>query len=68
MANIILYFYDRARAIIELGAPIFTITELEVVQDIMRMKTRILNEDITQFSNLMEEVRTQMDSLEEKYK
>jgi len=68
MAQAIMHFYDRARAIIEKGAPIFTITGLDVVQDIMRMKTRIPNDKVDEFDHLLADIDHQMDSLEEKYK
>jgi len=68
MAQIIMHFYDRARAIIEKGAPIFTITELAVVQDIMRMKTRIPNDRVDEFNDLLADIDDQMDRLEERYR
>lgn len=68
MAQVIMQFYDRARAIIEKGAPIFTITELSVVQDIMRMKSRIPNEGVDEFDDLLATLNEQMDSLEERYR
>ncbi len=68
MAQIIIHFYDRARSIIEKGAPIFTITELSVVQDILRMKTRIPNDRVDEFDDLLATINEQMDALEERYK
>ncbi|MBD3182279.1 V-type ATP synthase subunit A [Candidatus Poribacteria bacterium] len=68
MANIIMHFHERAIGIIERGAPIFTITELDIVQDIMRMKTRIPNDNLDEFDTLMEGINYQMDVLEEKYR
>lgn len=68
MAQIIIHFYDRARSIIEKGAPIFTITELSVVQDILRMKSRIPNDRIDEFDDLLATINEQMDALEERYK
>jgi len=68
MAQTIIHFYNRATAIIEKGAPIFTISELEIVQDIMRMKTRIPNDKTDEFDNLLADIDKQMDSLEEKYR
>ena len=68
MAQTIMHFYDRAGAIIEKGAPIFTINELYVVQDIMRMKTRIPDDTIDEFDDLLANINDQMDSLEEKYR
>lgn len=68
MAQVIMHFYDRARAIIEKGAPIFTITGLDVVQDVMRMKIRIANDRVDEFDHLLADIDYQMDSLEERYK
>ncbi len=68
MAQIIMHFYERAGGIIEKGAPIFTINELYVVQDIMRMKTRIHNGSIDEFDDLLADINDQMDGLEERYK
>lgn len=68
MAQIIIHFYNRATVIIEKGAPIFTITELGIIQDIMRMKTRIPNDKTDEFDDLLANIDDQMDSLEEKYR
>ena len=68
MAQTIMHFYDRARAIIEKGAPIFMINELLVVQDIMRMKTSIHSDRVDEFDDLLADINDQMDSLEEKYR
>ena len=67
MAKAILHFYDRAKAIIEKGAPIFTITGLSVIQDILRMKSRIPNEKLGEFDALRATINEQMDELEERY-
>ncbi|MDQ1328037.1 MAG: V-type synthase alpha chain, partial [Candidatus Poribacteria bacterium] len=68
MAYAIIHFYDRAKAIIEKGAPIFTITGLSVVQDILRMKSRIPNDKLDAFDDLMATINEQMDELEARYK
>ena len=68
MAQVIMHFYDRAGAIIEKGAPIFTVTELDMVQDIMRMKTRIPNDQVDEFDDLSADIDDQMDGLEERYR
>jgi V/A-type H+-transporting ATPase subunit A len=67
MAQIIMHFYDRAARIIEKGAPIFTIIGLDVVQDIMRMKTRIFSDKVDEFDDLLADIDDQMDGLEERY-
>jgi hypothetical protein len=63
-----MHFNDRAKAIIDKGAPIFTITGLSVIQDILRMKSRISNESLGEFDDLIATIDEQMDDLEEKYK
>ncbi|HGJ64077.1 TPA: V-type ATP synthase subunit A [bacterium] len=68
MANSIIHFYDRANTIISKGAPIFTITGLPVIQDILRMKSRISNDSLDEFEDLMATIDEQMDGLEERYK
>jgi V/A-type H+-transporting ATPase subunit A len=68
MANTIMHFNDRAKAIIDKGAPIFTITGLSVIQDILRMKSRISNESLGEFDDLIATIDEQMDDLEERYK
>jgi len=68
MANTIAHFYDRAKAIIDKGAPIFTVTGLPVIQDILRMKSRILNENLDEFDDLIATIDEQMEGLEERYK
>ena len=67
MAQVILHFYDRAKVIIDKGAPIFTINELQVVQDIMRMKTEIHNDMLDGFDYLLKTMDEQMGKLEERY-
>lgn len=68
MAEAIRHFHNRAGLIIEKGAPIFMISELNVVQDIMRMKTRIANDKIKEFEDLLADINDQMDGLEERYR
>jgi len=67
MAHTIMHFHDRAKAIIEKGAPIFTITGLNVIQDILRMKSRIPNDKLGEFDDLLATVNEQMDELEARY-
>jgi V/A-type H+-transporting ATPase subunit A len=68
MANSIIHFFDRASTIISKGAPIFTITGLPVIQDILRMKSRISNDSLDEFEDLIATIDEQMDGLEERYK
>jgi len=68
MAQTIMYLYDRARQIIDKGAPIFTITDLDMIQDVLRMKSRIPNERVGEFDDLIATIDEQMDTLEERYR
>jgi len=67
MFKTIMHFYDRAQAIIERGAPIFTIMELDCVEDIMRMKTRIPNDQVENFDEIVQTIDAQMDRLQGRY-
>jgi len=68
MAQTIMHLYDRARQIIDKGAPIFTITDLDMIQDVLRMKSRIPNERVGEFDDLIATIDEQMDTLEERYR
>lgn len=68
MFRTVMHFYDRAQVIIDRGAPIFTIMELECVEDIMRMKTTVPNDQIEQIEEITQGIDNQMDELEDKYK
>lgn len=67
MFKAIMHFYDRAQAIIDRGAPIFTIMELGCIEDIMRMKTRIPNDQVEKFEEVMQTIDSHMDRLESRY-
>jgi V/A-type H+-transporting ATPase subunit A len=62
MLKIIVDLYHAAESIIKKGAPIFKITQLPVITDIMRMKREIPNDKLGQFDDLQKRV---MDSLSE---
>jgi len=65
MLKIIIDFYYGAERIIEKGIPIFKITQLSVIHEIMRMKNEIPNDKIQMFDELYQRVKDQLLSLEE---
>ena len=67
MLRIILHFYDRACEIIKKGAPIYRIREMEVIEDINRMKSRISNDELEKFQELLQSVDEEFDELEQEY-
>lgn len=67
MLRLILHFYDRADAVIKKGAPIYRIREMEVLEDIMRMKARIPNDELDQFEALLQSIDEEFDELEQDY-
>jgi V/A-type H+-transporting ATPase subunit A len=67
MLSIILHFYDRAREIIKKGAPIYRIREMEAIEDINRMKNRIANDDLEQFTTLLHDIDEEFEELEQDY-
>jgi len=67
MLHIILHFYDRASAVIKKGAPIYRIREMDVLEDILRMKARIANEELDEFKELLKSLDEEFDELEQDY-
>ncbi len=67
MLKVIMHFYQRAGEVIQKGAPIYRIRELEAIETINRMKARIPNDKIEQFTELLQEIDREFDELEEDY-
>jgi V/A-type H+-transporting ATPase subunit A len=67
MLHIILHFYDRAGAVIKKGAPIYRIREMDVLEDILRMKARISNDELDEFKELLQDLDEEFDELEQDY-
>jgi len=65
MLKIIIDFYDGARRIIEKGVPIFRITQLPVVTEIMRMKSEVPNDKIQLLDEYYLRVKDSLSKLEE---
>jgi len=64
MLKIIIDFYYGAQKIIEMGVPIFKITQIPIISDIMRMKSEIPNDKIELLDELYLRVKTSLSELE----
>jgi V/A-type H+-transporting ATPase subunit A len=64
MLKIIVDLYHDAESIIKKGAPIFKVTQLPVITDIMRMKREIPNDELGQFDELQKQVKDSLSELE----
>ncbi|RJS74653.1 V-type ATP synthase subunit A, partial [Candidatus Bathyarchaeota archaeon] len=65
MLKIIVDFYRAAGRVIERGTPIFKVTQLSVIPEILRMKNEIPNDKTKMFDKLYQRVKEQLSSLEE---
>jgi V/A-type H+-transporting ATPase subunit A len=64
MLKIIVDLHHDAESIIKKGAPIFKVTQLPVITDIMRMKREIPNDKLGQFDELQKQVKDSLSELE----
>ncbi|PID58650.1 V-type ATP synthase subunit A [candidate division KSB3 bacterium] len=67
MLNVIIHFYERAGAIIKKGAPIYRVREMEAIENISRMKARIPNNEVDKFADLVREIDSEFNELEQDY-
>jgi len=68
MLNLILQFHQRAQRIIKRGALIVVIHDLPVVNDLLRMKTLVGNDQLEKLVDIQKELDEQMDQLEAQYR
>jgi V/A-type H+-transporting ATPase subunit A len=68
MLDLILHFHRRAKRIIEQGALIVAIQDLPVLNDLIRMKTRVPNDQVEKLDDIHQQIDEQMDQLEQEYK
>ena len=62
--DLIMQFYDRARAVIAKGAPLPQVTALSVREEIIRIKTTYSNEDVNKIQTVKDHLDSQMGELE----
>jgi V/A-type H+/Na+-transporting ATPase subunit A len=67
LLRLLVEFYERANRIIGKGAPLVRIRELPCIQEIVRARSTIPNDDPAQLAALEDRVRTQLDTLERSY-
>jgi len=68
MLDLILHFYARAKRVIERGALIVVIRELPVVNDLIRIKTLVTNDQLDRLDQVRRDIDEQMDQLEAEYR
>lgn len=66
--QLIIQYYKRAYSIIKQGAPLMKVTNLPVREEIVRIKTSIANDNLTQISVVESHLEEQISSLEKIYR
>jgi V/A-type H+/Na+-transporting ATPase subunit A len=64
MLKLIISFHKLAERVVNKGAPIFKITELPVMHEILRMKTTVPNDNATALDDLEQRMRLRFEELE----
>jgi V/A-type H+-transporting ATPase subunit A len=68
MLELVLYFHERGLNIIKRGAPISVIHDLPVVDTLIRMKSAVPNEDLSQMKDIRKSIDEQMSQLDAEYR
>ena len=68
MLELVLYFHERGMNIIKRGAPINLIHDLPVVDQIIRMKSNVPNDDLSKFDDIEKAIDEQMSQLDAEYR
>ncbi len=68
MLEIVLNFHERGMSIIRRGAPINVIHDLPVVDQIIRMKSNVPNDDLSKFEEIERAIDEQMSRLDAEYR
>jgi V/A-type H+/Na+-transporting ATPase subunit A len=68
MLEIVLTFHERGMNIIKRGAPINLIHDLPVVDQIIRMKSNVPNDDLSKFEDIEKAIDEQMSQLDAEYR
>lgn len=64
MLKIIVGFHKLAERVVSRGAPIFKVTQLPVLQEILRMKTSVPNDKVALLADLEERMQKRFEELE----
>jgi V/A-type H+-transporting ATPase subunit A len=68
MLELVLYFHERGMNIIKRGAPINVVHDLPVVDQMIRMKSNIGNEELQKFDDVQKAIDEQMSQLDAEYR
>jgi V/A-type H+/Na+-transporting ATPase subunit A len=68
MLELVLYFHERGLNIIKRGAPISVIHDLPIVDTLIRMKSAVPNEDLSQMKDIRKSIDEQMSQLDAEYR
>ena len=68
MLELVLYFHERGMNIIKRGAPINLIHDLPIVDQIIRMKSNVPNDDLSKFDDIEKAIDEQMSQLDAEYR
>ncbi len=68
MLDLILHFHEKAHEIIKSGASISMIHRLPVVNTLIRMKTRVPNDELEKLKEIYQEIDEQLGQLEVEYR
>ena len=68
MLELVLMFHERGMSIIRRGAPINLIHDLPIVDQIIRMKSNIPNDDLSKFDEIEKAIDEQMSQLDAEYR
>jgi V/A-type H+/Na+-transporting ATPase subunit A len=68
MLELILYFHERALKVVKHGAPISVVHKLPAVDELIRMKTLIPNEELSRLDDVRKNIDDQMAQLDTEYK
>ena len=68
MMELILQVHERAKGLLQKGIPVHTVMDLEVIEDVLRMKSQVPNDNLAGFDEIEERIRTQFGELDERYR
>ena len=67
LLRLLVEMYERSLAAIERGAPLVAVRELPIIQEIVRAKYTVANQDVAAMSALRERVLKELEAVERRY-
>ncbi len=68
MMQLIIDFYHQAKEVIQTGIPVMSIMEMDIIDEIVRMKTQIANDKLKQIDELKERVKENLKNVQYRYR